>query len=173
MATGADNSKPTDRELADLSALADGTLDPARRAEVEAWIAASPELSARYERERRPSGRARTRPERPSAPRPRCARGSRRASRAGGPRPGGGSSTAAALAGALAVVAAGARAASSLGHPGGAVGIRSGRAGHARADRPAPAPDASDPTARLKRERRRGLLPQLGVVALGALARRG
>jgi anti-sigma factor RsiW len=40
-------------ELADLSALADGTLDPARRAEVEARIAASPELSGLYERERR------------------------------------------------------------------------------------------------------------------------
>lgn len=40
-------------ELAELSALADGTLDPARRPEVEARIAASPELSALYERERR------------------------------------------------------------------------------------------------------------------------
>ncbi len=38
---------------ADLSALADGTLDPSRRAEVEARIAASPELTALYERERR------------------------------------------------------------------------------------------------------------------------
>jgi hypothetical protein len=41
------------RELADLSALADGSLDPARREEVSARIAASPELSALYERERR------------------------------------------------------------------------------------------------------------------------
>lgn len=40
-------------DLAELSALADGTLDPARRPEVEARIAASPELSALYERERR------------------------------------------------------------------------------------------------------------------------
>jgi hypothetical protein len=40
-------------ELAELSALADGTLDPARRPEVEARVAASPELSALYERERR------------------------------------------------------------------------------------------------------------------------
>jgi anti-sigma factor RsiW len=53
MTTGADNTKPTDRELAELSALADGTLDPSRRAEVEARIAASPALSAAYERERR------------------------------------------------------------------------------------------------------------------------
>jgi hypothetical protein len=44
------------RELAELSALADGTLDPARRSEVEARIAASPELSALYERERRVVG---------------------------------------------------------------------------------------------------------------------
>lgn len=41
------------RELADLSALADGTLDPARRAQVEARIAGSAELTALYERERR------------------------------------------------------------------------------------------------------------------------
>ena len=38
-------------ELRDLSALADGTLDPARREEVESRIAASPELSALYARE--------------------------------------------------------------------------------------------------------------------------
>lgn len=69
------------RELADLSALADGTIDPARRTEVEARIAASPELSALYDRERRivemlhearstvrapPSLRARIEAERPS-----------------------------------------------------------------------------------------------------------
>jgi hypothetical protein len=46
-------SMHTKTELAELSALADGTLDPARRSEVEARIAASPELSALYERERR------------------------------------------------------------------------------------------------------------------------
>jgi anti-sigma factor RsiW len=40
------------RQLADLSALADGTIDPARREAVEAEIARSPELSALYERER-------------------------------------------------------------------------------------------------------------------------
>lgn len=53
MASSADHRKPTPAELAELSALADGTLDPARRPEVEARIAASPELSALYERERR------------------------------------------------------------------------------------------------------------------------
>ncbi|MGI8904398.1 MAG: anti-sigma factor family protein [Solirubrobacteraceae bacterium] len=41
------------RELAELSALADGTVAPACRHEVEARIAVSPELSALYERERR------------------------------------------------------------------------------------------------------------------------
>ncbi len=53
MGSRANTTKPTASELADLSALADGTLDPARRAQVEARIAASPELSALYERERR------------------------------------------------------------------------------------------------------------------------
>lgn len=53
MASPADHTQPTAAELADLSALADGTLDPGRRAEVEARIAASPQLSALYERERR------------------------------------------------------------------------------------------------------------------------
>ncbi len=53
MASRAENTQPTAAELADLSALADGTLDPSRRAHVEATIAASPELSALYARERR------------------------------------------------------------------------------------------------------------------------
>jgi hypothetical protein len=53
MASGADQTEPTVTELADLSALADGTIDSARKADVEARIAASPQLSALYERERR------------------------------------------------------------------------------------------------------------------------
>src|ERR1700730_10919957 len=44
--------QPDHTELAELSALADGTLAPERRAEVEARIAASPELRLLYERER-------------------------------------------------------------------------------------------------------------------------
>ncbi|MBV9604624.1 MAG: hypothetical protein JO027_05945 [Solirubrobacterales bacterium] len=56
MASRPQNSRARTRELAELSALADGTLDPARRPEVEARIAASPELSALYERERRVVG---------------------------------------------------------------------------------------------------------------------
>src|SRR5271167_4809366 len=50
MASSADTPKV---DPADLSALADGTLDPARRAEVQAQISGSPELSALYARERR------------------------------------------------------------------------------------------------------------------------
>jgi hypothetical protein len=42
-----------ERKLAELSALADGSLDPAREADVRARIAASPELSALLEREQR------------------------------------------------------------------------------------------------------------------------
>jgi hypothetical protein len=53
MASGAEHTQPSARELAELSALADGSLDPSRRATVEARIAASPELSVLYERERR------------------------------------------------------------------------------------------------------------------------
>lgn len=53
MAPRADHTEPTAAELADLSALADGTLDPSRRAAAEARIGASPELTALYERERR------------------------------------------------------------------------------------------------------------------------
>jgi anti-sigma factor RsiW len=46
----------TPDELADLSKLADGSLDPTRRDEVRARIESSPELRARYERERRVVG---------------------------------------------------------------------------------------------------------------------
>jgi hypothetical protein len=53
MSFPSDETTLNPREQADLSALADGTIDPARRAAVEARIAASPELTALYERERR------------------------------------------------------------------------------------------------------------------------
>jgi anti-sigma factor RsiW len=52
MTPASNTSDLTARQMADLSALADGTLDPARRPEVEAWIASSPDLRALYERER-------------------------------------------------------------------------------------------------------------------------
>ena len=41
----------SDVDIRDISALADGTLDPARREQVKARIAGSPELTALYERE--------------------------------------------------------------------------------------------------------------------------
>jgi anti-sigma factor RsiW len=46
-------SRLSDREIAELSALADGTLPAERRAEVEARITASPELSELLERQQR------------------------------------------------------------------------------------------------------------------------
>jgi hypothetical protein len=48
-----DTANFTSRELADLSALADGSLDPARRAAVQEWVDASEERTAMYEREQR------------------------------------------------------------------------------------------------------------------------
>jgi hypothetical protein len=53
MSAPADKSELTEREAADLSALADGSLDPARREEVQAWVDASPERARLFERERR------------------------------------------------------------------------------------------------------------------------
>ena len=53
MSAPADKSELTEREAADLSALADGSLDPARRQEVQAWVDASPERARLFERERR------------------------------------------------------------------------------------------------------------------------
>jgi anti-sigma factor RsiW len=53
MMTPPERSALTSQQIADLSALADGTLDDARRPEVEAMIARSPELQQLYERERR------------------------------------------------------------------------------------------------------------------------
>jgi hypothetical protein len=53
MAHTDDTAEPDARTLAELSALADGTLDPRRIAAVREQIARSPELSRRYERELR------------------------------------------------------------------------------------------------------------------------
>jgi hypothetical protein len=53
MSAPADKSELTAREAADISALADGTLDPARRDEVQAWVNASPERVRLYAREQR------------------------------------------------------------------------------------------------------------------------
>jgi anti-sigma factor RsiW len=149
MGSGAEGTKPTARELSDLSALADGKLDPGRRAELEARIAGSPELSALYERERRilaalhqaratdraPAGlRARVqaaRPSRGTAARRRIAYGG-------------------AFAGSLAVLAL----ALALLLPAGTPGGPSVSAAAALATRgptqPAPAPDPARPAARLQ-----------------------
>lgn len=53
MTRSADTPEIKAKELRELSALADGSLEESRRPEVEARISASPELSALYERERR------------------------------------------------------------------------------------------------------------------------
>ncbi len=45
--------QPSERELADLAALADGSLAPGRREEVEARLASSPELRALLDEQRR------------------------------------------------------------------------------------------------------------------------
>jgi hypothetical protein len=47
-----DESQPRPEQLAELSRLADDTLDPRRRPEVESLISGSPEFRALYERER-------------------------------------------------------------------------------------------------------------------------
>ncbi len=47
------NTTEDPRRLMELSALADGTLDPARRAEVREWIDASDDLRRRFEEEQR------------------------------------------------------------------------------------------------------------------------
>jgi hypothetical protein len=56
MAASDRKSQPTRRQLAELFALADGTLDSARVADVRAQIAASGELAELYERELRVVG---------------------------------------------------------------------------------------------------------------------
>jgi anti-sigma factor RsiW len=136
------------KQLAELSALADGTLDPERRPDVEAAIAASPELQALYERERQvvgalhsaalsdraPAGlRARIEAERPSK-----RQRARRRTAYGG-----------ALAGALAAVAL----ALALALPAGAPGSPSVSQAAALAARgvslPAPVPDRSAPRVKL------------------------
>ena len=94
MSSEPDTTSLSDSELADLSSLADGSIDPARRPAVEARIAQSAELTALYERERNvvellhraaatdrapASLRARLEAQRPSAG---CARGAASATRA-------------------------------------------------------------------------------------------
>jgi anti-sigma factor RsiW len=148
MATGADNSKPTERDLAELSALADGTLDPSRRAEVEARIAASPELSAAYERERRllvALAHARSADRAPASLRARveAARPSRRTAARRRLVYGAG------FAGALAAIALALVLLLPSGTPGAPSVSEAAALAVRGADRAAPAPDPSNPTARL------------------------
>ena len=82
----------SDDELADLARLVDGTLPADRRAEVEARVAASPQLSSIVERQASPWTRCAARPT--SAPRRGCARrstGVAARGRAAGARAGGSS----------------------------------------------------------------------------------
>jgi anti-sigma factor RsiW len=150
MAFPADNPEPRQRELADLSALADGTLDASRRSEVEARIAASPQLSALYERERRvvrvlhdaretdrapATLRARIQAARPSA----RSRARRRVSYGG------------ALAASLAILALALVLVLPAGTPGSpTLGQAAALAGLGAAA-PAPAPDADAPSVKLER----------------------
>lgn len=144
----ADQSEPSRRELAELSALADGTLDPGRRAEVQARISASPRLTALYarelgsvellhrarERDRAPEGlRARIEAVRPSS----ASRARRRAGYSG------------ALAGALAVVVLALVLILPAGTPGGpSLGQAAGLAGLG-ATAPAPGFDPNAPSTKL------------------------
>jgi hypothetical protein len=147
MPPAADDNRQNARELAELSALADGTLDPARRPEVEARIAASPELSVLYERERRLLAalqRARTTDRAPTALRARveAARPSRPAVARRRIAYGGG------LAGALAVVALALVLILPSGTPGAPSVSQAAALAVRGPDQSAPAPD---PTNRLKR----------------------
>jgi hypothetical protein len=144
MASAADYLSPA--QLADLSALADGSLDPARREAVEAWIGSSPELFELYKREQaavtalqkaaleRAPARLRLRVQAQTANRPRRAR----------VRAGYGALAAAAVAAALALV---------LLLPGGTPGSPSVSQAAALALRgpsaPAPAPDSTAPRLKL------------------------
>jgi hypothetical protein len=149
MTPGADQEGPTASELAELSALADGTLDPTRRAQVEATIAASPKLIALYERERKVVAAlqlARTTERAPAGLRARIEAA----------RPGRASATRRRLtyAGGVATALAAAALALILALPSGAPGSPSVSDAAALAARgpvqAAPAPDPSNPGARLR-----------------------
>jgi len=148
MPVSADHLEPSRRELAELSALADGTLDAANRPEVQARIAASPQLSELYanelrsvellqrarERDRAPAAlRARIEAARPSA----SARARWRVGYAGG------------LAGALAVVVLALVLILPAGAPGGpTLGQAAALAGRG-ATAPAPGIDPQAPSTKL------------------------
>jgi anti-sigma factor RsiW len=133
-------------QLAQLSALADGSLDPARREAVEAWIASSPELRDLYERERLAVGLMRQAAAERAPARLRIRAEGRSAIRA---RRHGIRKGYAVVAGAMAAAAS----AAVLLLPGGAPGSPSVSQAAELALRgplaPAPAPDSADPRAKL------------------------
>jgi hypothetical protein len=141
---------PTPRELADLSALADGSLAPDRRDEVQARIAASPELSALYANERRVVellGEPANRPPAPAslkaridAERPSTASRRRRSAAYGG-----------ALAGALAVLVLALVLLIPSGGPGGPSVSEAAALAARGVSAAAPAPDPSAPGVKLSR----------------------
>jgi anti-sigma factor RsiW len=150
MASPADNPRPRRRQLAELSALADGTLEPARRTEAKARIAASPELTALYEQERRAVRalhQARQTDRAPAALRARIealrprarSRVSRRVSYGGGLA----AALAAVLLALVLVLPSGSPEAPSLGQAAALAGLG--------AAAPAPAPDSGAPSVKLER----------------------
>lgn len=163
-----DDPQPPLEQLAELSRLADGTLGPRRRPQAEALVSASPQLNALYERERgvveilhraRAADRAPARLRaRVNAQRPtKAAHAGRRAGYT------------AALAGALA--AAGLALVLPGGTPGSPSVSQAAELALRGPSRPAPAPDLSNPAAKLA-QRVGGLSfpnwsPTLGWQALG------
>lgn len=147
------NHSPSPTQLADLSALADGSLDPRRRQAVEQEIADSAELRALYARERAAVEALQHAAGERAPARLRMQIDSQRASRASRRRRNSGY---AALAGAIAVVAL----ALALLLPGGAPGSPSVSEAAQLALRgpsaPAPGPDPGDPRVKLS-ERVQGL----------------
>jgi anti-sigma factor RsiW len=133
-------------QLAELSALADGSLDPARRQAVEAWIASSPELLDLYERDRAAVGVLQQAAAERAPARLRLRIQGQRVRRVRGPhvRTGYGVLAGAIAAAAVAVV---------LVLPGGAPGSPSVSQAAGLALRgplaPAPAPDSTDPRTKL------------------------
>jgi len=143
-------AEPSPRELADLSALADGSLPPGRRDEVQDRIDSSPELSALYARERRVVellGDSRNLPAAPAglrsrieAQRPAVAARRRRRTVSGG-----------AFAGALAAILVAVVLVIPAGTPGSPSVSQAAALAARGASAPAPAPDPSAPGVKLAR----------------------
>jgi anti-sigma factor RsiW len=140
-----DEQYPTVAQLADLSALADGSLDPSRREAVAGSIAASPQLRTLYERERAALEVLRQAATERAPARLRGGIEARRGARAVRTRWAG----YAALAGAVAATAA----ALALLLPGGTPGapsiLQAAQLARRGPSGPAPAPDPADPRTKL------------------------